>query len=109
VTTNFECVGWDPREGSSSFVGEVWIRLPSGMIIRDIPIFQKNGRMWASNVSRPLFDKNGNVIKEATGKWRWVPVVTFEDDRVRKAFNNRVFEALLRAHPDALSSAGGRP
>jgi hypothetical protein len=85
------------------------MKLPSGMIIRDIPIFSKAGKTWAGNVSRPLVDRDGHVAKEATGKWKWVPVVTFDDPTRRQLFGQKVLEALLQAHPDALPQGEGAP
>jgi hypothetical protein len=57
--------------------------------------------------SRPLLDHTGRDLRrEANGKPRWEPVVTFINEQVRARFSQRVLDLLLEAYPDALDEEG---
>jgi hypothetical protein len=55
--------------------------------------------------SKPMISRDGVVMKDAAGKVKYVPIVSFASKDLRDRFSTSVIEALLAAHPDALEAA----
>ena len=53
---------------------------------------------------------DGTVLRDAEGKTRWQPLISFTDKGVRDNWSAQIVDAVHKAHPDALQGpgAGGR-
>ena len=78
------------------------VLLPSGMVLHDVAIYQDGQAAWASPPSKPMLDRNGVAMKDADGKIRYAPVVSFASRQACDEFSHAVIAALRTAHPDAL-------
>jgi hypothetical protein len=95
-----EIVGWLKRPVGPC-LGELWVQLPSGLIIRHIPFFKVNGQRWLGPASRPVLDHTGNnLVRKPNGKVLWEPVISFDAAATRDRFNNNVMAAARRSHPE---------
>ncbi len=80
------------------------VRLPSGMVLIDCALHVgSNGRAWASPASKPMLDRNSNVMRDGDGKIRYVPIIDFADRATRDRFSDAVIAALRESYPDALT------
>ena len=89
------------RKGSLR--GFAKVTMPSGMILADVSIHVDTERAWAMPSSKVMLDRNGSVMRDATGKIRYVPIVLFASKQLRDRFSNAVIEAVKIAYPDALT------
>jgi hypothetical protein len=76
--------------------------LPSGMVLHDVSIHTDAGRAWASPTSKAMISKDGAVMRDAEGKIRYAPVVSFTSKLVRDRLSNAIIDAVAATHPDAL-------
>jgi hypothetical protein len=79
------------------------VRLPSGMVLHDVAVHQKNGTSWASHASKPMLARDGTAIRDAAGKIQCSPAVSFASRALRDRFCSHVIAALSDSHPDALA------
>ena len=85
----------------NSLRGFARVRLPSGVIMHDVGIFQDSGKAWASPPSKPQIGRDGTHIKK-DGKPAYSPIISFVSKEVRDKFSAAVLDALRASHPDAL-------
>jgi hypothetical protein len=71
-----------------------------GLRIKDVTIFEKNGKRWASLPSKPML-KDNMLIKDEDGKGVYTNILEFPDRDVRDAFSQAVVAAVLEHAPDA--------
>lgn len=83
-------------------------KLPSGIILHDVGIYVDSGRAWASPSSKPMLSRDGTVLKDAAGKIRYSPIISFETKELRDRFSSFVVEAVRLAFPDELADVGGQ-
>jgi hypothetical protein len=88
------------RVERNSLVGFATVRAPSGLIFHDVSIHRKDGKWWASPASKPMLGRDGVQIKDAAGKAKWSPVVSFTSRDVRDKFSAAIIEALKAARPE---------
>ena len=93
---------WRPLR-KNSLLGFAKVELPSGMIISDVTILTGTNGPWASPPSKPQVGRDGAVLKDASGKVRYTPIIEFKDKQTRDRWSAAVIEAMRAAHPDALS------
>jgi hypothetical protein len=103
---DFRIVGWVPHDASPC-AGEIWVELACGMIVRSIKVFVDHSRPRIAFPCSPLLDDRGNIVKNCNNKPYLSPLITFDDIRKRKIFNDEVLHALVAVHPDALGLEGG--
>lgn len=89
----------------NTLVGFCRVRLGSGLILHDVAIHQRNGTAWASPASKAMLNRDGQQMKDASGKPLWSPVVTFASRDLRDKFSRSVIEALRESHPGVLTDA----
>ena len=63
------------------------------MTISDVGIHEKNGKRWAQLPSKPMV-KGTEVLTDSNGKVKYAPLFSFDEDKVRHAFNNAVVRAV---------------
>jgi hypothetical protein len=92
---------WTPRQ-SGALRGFVDAESPSGLVLHDCCVFEQNGRRWASPPAKPQVSRDGTVLKEANGRTKYSPVVTFRDKARRDLWSDAVVAALHAAKPEVL-------
>ena len=66
----------------NTLLGFARVRLPSGLILHDVAVHQKEGRAWASPPGRPALGKDGTQLQR-DGKAVFNPTVTFANRALR--------------------------
>ncbi len=79
------------------------VRLPSGMVLHDCAVHEKEGRVWVAPPGRPIVDREGNLVREPNGKLRYAPTISFANRETQDRFSNTAIEALRAAYPEALT------
>jgi hypothetical protein len=79
------------------------VRIPSGIIFHDVAIHRQADVAWASPASKPLLNRDGQHMKDASGKAQWVPIVSFTSRELRDKFSAAVIDALRASRPEALA------
>ena len=74
---------WKPFE-KNTLRGFLSLILPSGLVIHDITLHEKNGRRWFNMAARPYKD----------GKDGWQPLVEFSSRDVRDRFQAMALAAI---------------
>jgi hypothetical protein len=82
--------------------GWVTVLQPSGQRIHDCGVYCKDGRWWVSPPSKPRIGRDGQQMKDAAGKLRWDPLVSFASRELESKWSNAVLDALRQAHPHTL-------
>jgi hypothetical protein len=75
---------------------------PSGLVLRDCALHERDGKRWISLPSRPQLDSEGRHRKDpATGKALWLPVVEIKGKAERERFQAAALAAVdkLRGEP----------
>jgi len=79
------------------------VRLPSGMVLHDVAVHEKDGHAWASTASKARLARDGAVIRDATNKIQYSPVVGFASRELRARFSDQVIAALRDRFPEVLT------
>jgi len=80
------------------------VRLASGMILHDVAIHAGDGdKAWASSPSKPMLDREGQVLRDAEGKVRYAPMISFATKEHRDRFSTLVVDAVRETNPEALT------
>jgi len=66
-----ELLSWDPVTGSGALLGRAKVRLPIGLEIDGVAVFEKDGRRWATLPAEVIRDRDGQTIKDERGKARY--------------------------------------
>jgi len=75
---------------------------PSGLILRDCALHDRDGKRWVALPSKPQIDADGPQRKDSpTGKPQWTPVVEIKGKAERERFQNAALAAIdaLRGRP----------
>jgi hypothetical protein len=81
------------------------IELPSGLIVRDVSVHQKNGKWWAGLPSRPVLDTDGKQIVNHGGHRQYAAVLGWRDRDLSDRFSVAVVELVRAEHPGDLGDA----
>lgn len=95
---------WRPLE-KNSLRGFCKVQFPSGLVIAEIGIHVAGSKAWASPPSRPMLDRDGVALRDADGKIRYSPTITFFNHGTRTSWSRQIIAALHIAHPEVLPSA----
>jgi hypothetical protein len=87
----------------NSLLGFATVRMPSGMLLHDVGVHRQGGSFWAMPASKPMLDRSGTQLKDASGKLRWVPIVSFADKATRDRWSQAVVAALREQRPDLVA------
>ena len=87
---------WRPMS-RNTLQGFVTLTLdPSGIVLRDCTLHQKEGRDWIGLPGRAQIDRDGQVRKDpTTGKVLYAPVVEIPDRDARERFQQAALAAVL--------------
>lgn len=84
----------------NTLVGFVTVRSPRGLVFHDVAVHRRGDSVWASPASKPLVGRDGVQLKDAAGKTRWTPVVSFAAKELRDRWSAGVIAAVQFAHPE---------
>jgi hypothetical protein len=70
-TPPFRVLKFTARTSGSSLVGFGDIQTPSGMILHDVSIHVAGATAWASPASKPMLDRDQNVMRDEKGKIKY--------------------------------------
>src|SRR5690349_5144333 len=90
----------------ATLLGFCRARMPSGMVIHDIGIHYRDGRIWASPASRPMIGRDGVAAREG-GKVKYMQVISFVSKQTRDAWSQAILDALREVHPEAVPALDG--
>jgi hypothetical protein len=87
----------------NSLRGFATVRLRSGLTIHDVTVCASSGKAWASLPSKPMIDRDGQVLRDReTGKVRYAPILEWADRQTADRFSGAVVEAVEARHPGAV-------
>ena len=75
---------------------------PSGIVLRDCALHERDGKRWVSLPSKPQIDSEGRQRKDPnSGKVLWTPVVEIRGKAERERFQAAALAAIdkLRGRP----------
>jgi hypothetical protein len=75
-------------------------RMPSGVVLHDNGVHEKNGTWWVSPAAKPMLNRDGQHIKDHAGKPMWSPAVSFASKELRDKFSAAVLGALRTVRPE---------
>jgi DNA-binding cell septation regulator SpoVG len=84
-TTSFIASNWKPFQ-KGAMRGSFSVRLPSGLIIRDIALFEKGASRWIAMPRQRFTNKEGQES--------FAPIIEFRDSKTADAFRHQAVEAL---------------
>ena len=96
---------WRPRK--NTLLGFAVIELPSGLIVRDVSVHEKNGKRWASLPSRPMLDADGRQVVNHSGKKQYCALLGWRDRDLADRFSAAVVDAgreRIRSHSRSCTS-----
>jgi hypothetical protein len=100
--SGMKIVDWRPLR-RNTLLGFATVEMPSGMVMAEIGIMRADRGEWAAPPSKPQIDRDGVGMKDAAGKLKYTPIISFTSKEVRDRFSNAVIEALRAAHPEVFA------
>jgi hypothetical protein len=88
------------RVRKNSLRGFASIRLPNGLVVRDVMLGEINNRRWALLPSKPMIDHNGELLRDPSGKIRYAAVVEWGSKAVQQEFSRRIVAIIESQFPD---------
>jgi hypothetical protein len=87
---------WRPCE-RNTLRGFAKIKIPAwGLTLDGVALHEKEDRKWAQLPARPQIDKDGNVMREDSGKIKYAAIMEFTDKRKAWNFSDEVVAAVAR-------------
>jgi hypothetical protein len=81
----------------NSLQGFLTLKLsPSGFVLRECTLHEKNEKRWIGLPSKPQLDSKGRQRKDPNGKGLWVPVVEVVGKDERALFQREALAAIDR-------------
>jgi hypothetical protein len=77
------------------------VELPSGLVIRDVTVHEKAGKLWAGLPARPVLDSEGRHVSNHGGHKQYAAVLGWRDRALADGFSERVVELVRTEHPEA--------
>jgi hypothetical protein len=92
---------WAPLR-KNTLPGFAEVSFGPSLLIRDLCLHTKNGRSWASLPSKPMLDRDGHALRDAAGKIRYVPILSWTDKTAADRFSEAVVAEVIRIHGAAV-------
>jgi DNA-binding cell septation regulator SpoVG len=88
---------WRRVESTSSLRGFFTLRLPSGLVIHDLSLHEREGSRWVQLPGKPLIGRDGRQLTTPkTGRLAWDVVVEIPDSKTRAKFQDEALRAIDR-------------
>jgi hypothetical protein len=88
---------WSPI-GKGALLGRAKVRLPIGLDIADVAIFEKDGRRWAQMPSEVMRDFAGQPLKDDRGKIRYRSALRWSTKTLQDGFSAAVIASIEAEH-----------
>jgi hypothetical protein len=96
MDNQFVASDWRPHE-KATLRGFFTLRLPSGMIVRELTLHEKGDKRWVGLPARPRLDEGGRHRQDpTTSRGQWDPVIEIPDRDRRDKFTEEALVALDR-------------
>ena len=95
---------WKPVH-RNTLRGFLTAHLPSGMTMHELAVHFRDGTWWVAPPGKPMLSADGAAMRDAAGKIRYSPVVSFESTAARQRFTNAIIAALQLARPELFQRA----
>jgi hypothetical protein len=82
------------------------VELPSGLVIREISIHEKNGKWWASLPARPMLDAEGRHITNHAGHRQYAALLGWRDRALADRFSGAAVDIVRAKHPEVFDPRG---
>jgi hypothetical protein len=93
-------VEWRPITGAGALLGRATIRLPGGLIVSDIGIFERaDGARWAQMPSEPMRDRDGQPIHDDRGRIKYRSAIKWENRELQDAWSAALLALVDEAAP----------
>jgi hypothetical protein len=87
---------WRPIE-KNTLVGFAKVKIVAwSLVIDGVAIHKKEGREWAQLPARPQLDKDGNALREDSGKIKYAKILEVDDKRIAWALSDAIVAAVNR-------------
>jgi hypothetical protein len=91
---------WKART-SGTLRGFLSAHLPSGLVLHELMLHERDGQWWLSFPSKPMLGADGVALRDERGKIRYsAPIIEFTSRSAKDRFSALVLEALREAHPE---------
>jgi hypothetical protein len=97
-------LSWRPM-AKNSLIGFAAVKIGKSLIIRDVPVMSSHGKFWASLPSKPMIDRDGTVMRDATGRARYSAILEWSSKAASDRFSESVVAAVRLHAPDDLAAA----
>lgn len=95
------CLAWRAMK-KNTLLGFAKIQL-GALTINDVSVNTSNGRTWANLPSKPMVDRDGNVVRTPEGKIKYVPLLEWATREASDRFSESVITAVEEKEPGALT------
>ena len=82
------------------------LKMPSGMIVRDVAVHQKSGKSWAALPARPQIGQDDKVVRNHAGKAQYSALLGWCNRDLADRFSAAVVQLIRAEHPSDLDGAG---
>ncbi len=90
-------IDWHPI-GKGALVGKAKVKLPIGLEIADVGIFEKGDRRWAQLPSEMMRDMAGQALKDDNGRVRYRSSLKWATRELQDGFSAAVIAAIEGEH-----------
>ena len=80
--------------------GFATLELPSGLIVREVTVHEKNGKWWVGLPAKAQIDRDGQVIKNEVGNIQYAAILNWRDRDLADRFSDTVVALVRVAHPE---------
>ena len=95
---------WKSRQ-SGTLRGFFTTTLPSGLVLHELMLHERDDKWWISFPSKPMMGTDGIALRDERSKVRYgAPLVEFASPQARNRFSDQVLEALRQAPPQSVRS-----
>jgi hypothetical protein len=95
---------WKPRV-SGTLRGFFSASLPSGLVLHECMLHERDGAWWISFPSKPMLGADGVALRDDGGKVRYsAPLISFVSRQAKDRFTNQMLAALRLAQPQVFAA-----
>jgi hypothetical protein len=103
VPDNTDRLGLQLREfraiaNAGALIGRATAEFTGGLVISDIGVFAKDGRLWAQLPAEPQRDRDGQILKDDRGKAKYRSALRWRDRGLQDQFSHQLIEAIERQY-----------
>lgn len=89
---------WRAIPNAGALVGRATAELRNGLVVADIGVFKKDGRLWAQLPAEPQRDREGQILKDERGRAKYRSTLRWRDRELQDEFSRELIDAIERQH-----------